>query len=47
MARFKTETISWRTVASLKAGKGTMFWDSEFAGFGVRVYPSGNNIWQG
>ena len=41
MARFRTKTISRRTVEALKVEKDTVFWDSELSGFGVRVYPSG------
>ena len=32
------------TVEALKAGKDTVFWDSELTGFGVRVYPSGGKV---
>ena len=42
MARFRTKTISRRTVEALKAEKDTVYWDSELSGFGVRVYPSGS-----
>ncbi len=42
MARFRTKTISRRTVEALKVEKDTVFWDSELSGFGVRVYPSGS-----
>ena len=45
MARFKTKTISRRTVDALDAEKDTMFWDSELSGFGVRVYPSGKKAY--
>ena len=37
MARFRKKTISRRTVEALKVDKDTIFWDSELAGFGVRV----------
>ena len=45
MARFKTKTISKRTVESLKVDKDTLFWDSELAGFGVRVHPTGRKVY--
>ena len=41
MARFRTRTISRRTVEALKTDRDTMFWDRELPGFGVRVHPSG------
>ena len=45
MARFKTKTISKRTVESLKVDKDTLFWDSELTGFGVRVHPTGRKVY--
>ena len=45
MARFRTKTISRRTVEALKVDRDTMFWDSELAGFGVRVYASGTKVY--
>ena len=45
MARLRTKTISRRTVEALKVEKDTMFRDSERAGFGVRVYPSGMKVY--
>ena len=45
MARFRTKTISRRTVEALVVGKDTVFWDSELSGFGVRVYPSGSKVY--
>ena len=41
MAKLRTRTISRRTVEALKAGKDTVYWDSELPGFGIRVYPTG------
>ena len=45
MARFKTKTISKRTVEALKVDKDTLFWDSELSGFGVRVHPTGRKVY--
>ena len=45
MARFRTKTISKRTVDALKVEKDTLFWDSELTGFGVRVHPTGRKIY--
>ena len=45
MARFRTKTISRRTVEALEVEKDTVFWDSELSGFGVRVYPSGAKMY--
>ena len=45
MAKLQYKTISRRTVEALKAGKDTVFWDSELVGFGVRVYPSGSKYY--
>ena len=45
MAVLKTRTISKRTVDTLKVEKDTVFWDSELAGFGVRVYPGGGKTY--
>ena len=45
MARFKTKTISKRTVEALKVDKDTLFWDSELQGFGVRVHPTGRKVY--
>ena len=45
MARFRTKTISKRTVDGLKVEKDTLFWDSELAGFGVRVHPTGRKVY--
>ena len=42
MARFRTKTISRRTVEALEVERDTVFWDSELSGFGVRVYPTGS-----
>ena len=33
MARFRTKTISRRTVEALKVEKDTVFWDRELHGF--------------
>ena len=33
MARFRTRTISRRTVEALKTDRDTMFWDRELPGF--------------
>ena len=33
MARFRTKTISRRTVEALKVEKDTVFWDRELPGF--------------
>ena len=45
MARFKTKTISKRTVEALKVDKDTLFWDSELPSFGVRVHPTGRKVY--
>ena len=45
MAKFRTKTISRRTVEALKVEKDTVFWDRELPGFGVRVYPSGRKVY--
>ena len=45
MARFRTKTISRRTVEALKVEKDTVFWDRDLPGFGVRVYPSGRKVY--
>ena len=45
MARFRTKTISKRTVDALKVDKDTLFWDSELTGFGLRVHPTGRKIY--
>ena len=45
MAKLQRTTISRRTVDGLKADKDTVFWDSELAGFGVRVYPTGRKVY--
>ena len=45
MARLGTKTISRRTVEALKVERDTIFWDSELAGFGVRVHPSGRKVY--
>ena len=45
IARFRSKTISRRTVGALKVDRDTMFWDSELAGFGVRVYASGSKVY--
>ena len=45
MAKFRTKTISRRTVEALKVEKDTVFWDRELTGFGVRVYPSGRKVY--
>lgn len=45
MAKLQSMTISRRTVDALRAGKDTVFWDSELSGFGVRVYPSGAKMY--
>ena len=42
MAKLQYRTISKRTVDGLSVdGKDAVFWDREVPGFGVRVYPSG------
>ena len=45
MAKLQSTTISRRTVEALKAGKDTVYWDSELLGFGVRVYPTGHKVY--
>ena len=45
MARIGKKTISRRTVEALKVEKDTIFWDSELAGFGVRVHPTGRKVY--
>ena len=37
-------TLSNRTVAALKVGRDTVFWDPTLIGFWVRVYPSGGKL---
>ena len=39
MARFRTKTISRRTVEALKVEKDTVFWDRELPGFASRTFP--------
>ncbi len=45
MARLGTKKISRRTVEALRVEKDTIFWDSELAGFGVRVHPTGRKVY--
>ena len=45
MARFRTKTISRRTVEALEVDRDTIFWDRELPGFGVRVHPTGRKIY--
>ena len=45
MARLGKKRISRRTVEALKVEKDTIFWDSELAGFGVRVHPTGRKVY--
>ena len=45
MAKLRHKSISRRTVEALPAGKDTVFWDSELAGFGVRVHASGSKVY--
>ena len=45
MAKLRHKSISKRTVEALPAGKDTVFWDSELAGFGVRVHASGSKVY--
>ena len=45
MPRFRTKTISRRTVEALKTDRDTIFWDRELPGFGVRVHPSGRKVY--
>lgn len=40
--KLEKRKILKRTVEALKVEKDTVFWDSELAGLGVRVYPSGS-----
>ena len=42
MMRLQRKTFSRRTVETLKAGKHTIFWDSQLTGFGIRVRKSGH-----
>ena len=43
MAEAQYRTLSKRVVDRLSVnGKDAIFWDRDLAGFGVRVYPSGN-----
>ena len=45
MTMLELGSISQRSVDALPAGKDTVFWDRELAGFGVRVYPSGARVY--
>ena len=45
MPRFRSKTISKRTVEVLKVKKDTIFWDSQLTGFGVRVHPTGRKVY--
>ena len=45
MARLGKKRISRRTVEALKVERDTIFWDSELAGFGVRVHPTGRKVY--
>ena len=46
MVKLQRRKISKRTVDSLSVeGKEVVFWDQEFQGFGVRVYPSGAKVY--
>ena len=47
MARFGKKAIWRRTFEALKVGKNTIFWDSEFTGFGVRGHPTGRKVYIG
>ena len=45
MAQAQYSTLTKRVVDSLSVnGKDAIFWDSDLAGFGVRVYPSGKKV---
>ena len=45
MARLGKKKISRRTVDALEVERDTIFWDSELAGFGVRVHPTGRKVY--
>ena len=45
MAKTEHGTLSNRAVGKLEVEKDTVYWDREFTGFGVRVYPTGSKVY--
>ncbi len=45
MTKPAMKTLSNRMVGKLEVHKDTVFWDKDFTGFGVRVYPTGSKVY--